>query len=90
MEGDQLADAARRVIAVQAAGHDPVGAHQGDALLVGRQPVEGGAVQAGEALQLLQGPLLLEHLRVAGERHRGVVDTGAAAGALLGVAGMGC
>ena len=44
---------------------------------------------AGEALQLLQGTLLLEHLGIALDGIGGVVDPGAAAGRFLGLAFVG-
>ena len=61
---------------------------QGDALLVGRQPIEARAVQRGEGLQPVERAFLGEDLGIDLHRHRRVEDAGAAAGAFLGVGGV--
>ena len=63
---------------------------QGDAAWVEPQAVEPRAVQAGERFQVLQGVLLVKHLGVALDGVGRVVDAGATAAALLGMAQVGC
>ena len=46
-------------------------------------------MKTGEPLQFVQGPCLVEDLRVELDGGVGAVDAGAAAGALLGADGMG-
>src|SRR5258708_22670016 len=61
---------------------------QGDALFVGRQAVEAGAVQRGEGFELVERVLLHEDLGIDLHSHRRIEDAGAAAGAFLGIGGM--
>src|SRR3712207_3954740 len=49
---------------------------EGDRVLVGRQPVMLRPVEGGESLQLVEGALLLEHLRVDFDGYRRVEQTG--------------
>ena len=63
--------------------------HQGDRVTVEGQAIETRTVLAGEGFQTLQLALGLKHHRVALDREGGVVNAGAAAGRLLGVARVG-
>src|SRR4051812_21018297 len=62
---------------------------EGDRLLVDRQVVETSAVDRRERFQLVERAFILEHARIALERVRRVEESGAAAGAFLGVTGVG-
>ena len=55
-----------------------------DLIRVHRQSIEGGPIQAGETLQSIQSPLLIEHLRVALESMGRIEDAGTSAGTFLG------
>src|SRR5690606_35822895 len=67
----------------------PFLAHQGDGVLVSRQSVEIRAVEAGKALELVQGAGFLERFGVELDGGVSGIDPGAAAGGLLAAAGMG-
>ena len=60
-----------------------------DLVGVAGQAMEVRAMKTGEALQLVQGPRLVEDLCVEFDGGVGAVDTGATAGAFLGADGMG-
>ena len=63
---------------------------QRDGAFVEGQAIKARPIQAGEGFEVLEGAVITENLRVALDRVSGVVDAGAAAAALFGVAQMGC
>ena len=56
---------------------------------VGRQPIEGGSMKAGEPFEMFEAAFLLKHKGITFKGMRGVEDSRAATGTFLAGTGMG-